>query len=337
MIIGIIADTHDEFDRTARAVDRLVECTPVVIDRLVERAVVEEEEKIKNPADVNLQVGIDPTGGTDGESPIIQWSKVSNPISRWQKLRVSTVAQTNIMTVFLRSAPSLPKRQQQVFWKDALLQPTGRYRRSTNIVGPSDTHIQLDPEQPEPNQEISVHVSSQSPQDYAALRVLSPEGEPITSTLSDKGQKDDRYFWNFQFASPEKGLHDIRFIADNGARLLAQRLVRVIREVQIVASGAPRLDFTRTYVLLPPTADEEWAAAAGRGSFEGRFTVGFSADDAGVGDVSTRIVIAVNPHHWPDTLTGAWYQQHYPGTKFVPVVANTPADLESWLREWIYE
>ncbi len=297
----------------------------------------EDAGKIKNPADVNIQIGIDPTGGTDGESPVIQWGKVHNPVNRWQTMRLSVTAQANIITVFLRSAPSLPKRQQQVYWKDAVLLPHGRYRRSTNIVGPSDTHITIEPDQPEPNQEVTVRVSSQSPQDFTALRVLDSENEPITSPLIDKGQEDDRYYWNFQFASGEKGLHDIRFIADNGARLLAQRLVRITREVQIATSGEPRLDFTRTYVLLPPTADEDWAAAAGRGSFEGRFTVGFSADDAGVGDVSTRIVIAVNPHHWPDTLTGAWYQQHYPGTKFVPVVANTPADLESWLRDWIYE
>ena len=309
----------------------------LAVDGMAISSESEEEGKISNPADVNLQIGIDPTGGTDGESPLIEWSKLQQPINRWQTLRTSAVAQANIITVFVRSAPSLPKRQQQVFWKNGVLQPSGRYRRSTNIVGPGDTHIQLNPDRPEPEDETAVTISSLMPHDFSALRISNAKGDPVGVTLTDKGQEDDRYYWKFSFTPTEKGLHDIRFVADNGARLLAQRLIRVSREVQIVPSGRPRLDFTRTYVLLPPTATEEWAASAAKGSFEGRYTVGFSADDAGVGDVSERIVIGVNPHHWPETLTGAWYQQHYPGTKFVPVVANSPADLESWLRDWLYE
>lgn len=297
----------------------------------------DEAWAIQNPADVNLQIGIDPTGGTDGESPLIEWSKVNQPINRWQTLRMSAVAQAQIATVFVRSAPNLPKRQQQIYWKNAVLQPSGRYRRATNIVGPGDTYVQLEPDRPQPGTEVTALVSSLMPHDFSALRISTGENEIVASTLLERGQADDRYFWKFQFLPTQNGLYDIRFVADNGSRLLAQRLIRITREVQIVTSGKPRLDFTRTYVLLPPTANEDWAAAAAKGSFEGRYTLGFSADDAGLGEVSERIVIAVNPHHWPETLTGAWYQQHYPGTKFVPVVANSAADLESWLRDWLYE
>ena len=143
----------------------------------------EEEGKISNPADVNLQVGIDPTGGTDGESPIVQWSDTLNPVNRWQTLRTSAVAEANVITVFVRSSPSLLKRQQQIYWKDAELKPAGRYRRSTNIVGPSDTHIQIEPETPEPNEEIMVQVSSQAPQDFTALRIFDGEGNSVSSTL----------------------------------------------------------------------------------------------------------------------------------------------------------
>jgi hypothetical protein len=34
-------------------------------------------------------------------------------------------------------------------------------------------------------------------------------------------------------------------------------------------------------------------------------------------------------------LTPTWFEQHYPGVVFTAVVANTPQDLESWLKEWI--
>ncbi len=121
---------------------------------------------------------------------------------------------------------------------------------------------------------------------------------------------------------------------NDGARLLALRLLRVARETQIVPSSASRLTYKRVYVLLPPTANQEWFVAAARAGFNGRFTIGFSADDAGIGDFGTRHVLAINPHHWPEVLTGTWFQQHYPGVEFTPIVANAPEDLEAWLKGW---
>ena len=245
-------------------------------------------------------------------------------------------AQAQVITVFLKSAPFLPKRQQTIFWRNAEFRPLGRYKRATNIVGAGDTHIALQPERPEFGGPVTIVVSSQRPHRQGGLQVQTESGHVIRPEFCGRRQTDDRYEWCYSFDLEHEGLYDIRFVGDNGARLLAQRLVQAVREVQIVPSGAPRLDYRRTYVLLPPTADEKWFAAAARGSFAGRYTVGFSVDDAGVGDVRERHVIAVNPHHWPETLTSAWYLHHYPGTTFAPVVANSPADLEAWLRDQIY-
>lgn len=293
--------------------------------------------KVLNPADIELQVGIDPTGGTDGSSPLIIWSKPVHAVSRWRQIRFNFSAQNALITVFLRSSPKLPKKQQAVYWKDAVLSPAGRYKRSTNIVGPGDTHILLEPERPQPGSEASILVSSLFPIEAAELKLIGPKNKEMPFEKGDANQKDDRYFWRFLFTPTEEGLYDFRFNTDNGARILSQRLVRISRSVQIVPSGRPRLNYNRVYVLLPPTADETWFVAAAKGSFEGRFTVGFSADDAGGGEITDRKIIAVNPHHWPDTLTSAWYQQFYPGTQFIPVIANSPDDLEQWLRDWFYE
>jgi hypothetical protein len=56
------------------------------------------------------------------------------------------------------------------------------------------------------------------------------------------------------------------------------------------------------------------------------YTIGGSADDAGIGDLDVRRVIAVNPDEWPDDLR-AFFEEHYPDIEYVPVRADTPGEL----------
>ncbi len=291
----------------------------------------------RDASDVNVQVGVDPTGGLDPESPLIEWTDMAQPLSRWETLRLSFAAEANIITIYLRSAPPLPKRQQSVFWHNAVLLPDGRFKRSVAIVGAGDTHVTLEPEHPQPGHEVAVLASSMRNFPYTDLQVHRPDGRRAAVLFRGSSQEDDRTYWRYTFTAQEEGLYDIRFVADQGARLLAQRLVRASRQTQLVPSGEPRENYRRVYVLLPPTASEKWLVAAARGSYTGRYTVGFSADDAGVGDLEERFVLAVNPHHWPGILTATWFKQHYPGVRFLPVVANSPEDLEAWLKDWMAE
>lgn len=286
-------------------------------------------------SDVNLQIGIDPTGGTDPSSPLIQWSAPAEALARWETLRVQAEAEAAIITLFLKSAPSLPKRQQSIFWRQANLRPIGQHKRGLNIVGMGDTHITLEPERPQPGDTMAISVRSVREHSFASLLVRQPPDDRETAVHFEGQSVDgDRYVWHYSFVTKNDGLHDIRFVADGGARLLALRLLRVAREVQLVPSSSSRLSYTRVYVLLPPTADQKWLLAAARGGYDGRFTIGFSADDAGVGDLGARHVLAVNPHHWPEVLTASWFTQHYPGVQFTAVVANAPQDLEAWLQGW---
>jgi hypothetical protein len=95
--------------------------------------------------------------------------------------------------------------------------------------------------------------------------------------------------------------------------------------------GKPREPYARTYVLLPPGAGEEWASAAVAGGWGvNRFTIGGSADDAGVGDLDYRRVVAVNPAAWGDDLL-AFFDEHYPGVLYVPIEAVTPENLQEEL------
>jgi len=63
-----------------------------------------------------------------------------------------------------------------------------------------------------------------------------------------------------------------------------------------------------------------------------RYTVGASADDAGVGNLDVRRVIAVNPGGWPGDLE-AFFEEHYPGVEYIPVEAGSPEILRDVLDE----
>jgi hypothetical protein len=291
--------------------------------------------RLLEAADPNLQIGVDPSGGLDPESPLIAWSKLVQPLGHWETMRLAVTAQAAVLTIYLKSAPSLPKRQQAVFWRNVVLRPIGPHKRSVNIVGAGDTHMVLEPEQPQPGEQVSVLVSSTRRPGVTALWVRDPAGALTAVSPQSQTRDGDRTVWRYQLDVEAVGLYELRFTATTGARLLALRLLRVEREVQLVPSSESR--YRRVYVLLPPTADEQWLLAAARGGFNGRFTIGFSADDAGVGELAERYVLAVNPHHWPELLTENWFQQRYPGVRLTAVVANKPADLEAWLRNWVAE
>jgi len=97
--------------------------------------------------------------------------------------------------------------------------------------------------------------------------------------------------------------------------------------------GAPRVQYERTYVLMPPGAGAEWAKAVVTATWDTRqYTIGGSADDAGIGDLDVRRVIAVNPGQWPGDLR-AFFEAYYPGVVYVPVEAATPAGLAQALKQ----
>lgn len=100
-------------------------------------------------------------------------------------------------------------------------------------------------------------------------------------------------------------------------------------------AGEPRVDYERTYILLPPTAtDPAWARAIVDATVSKRYTVGYSADDAGIGDLTYRRVIAVNAAEWGDSLEN-FYQTYYPGVIYVPVNAATPEALRLALEYFV--
>lgn len=93
--------------------------------------------------------------------------------------------------------------------------------------------------------------------------------------------------------------------------------------------GYPRVQYERTYVLLPPTANAAWARAVVDSTWDRhRYTMGGSADDAGVGDLDVRRVIAINPQDWQgDQSLEEFFAQYYPGVELRVITAATPEEL----------
>jgi LysM repeat protein len=68
-----------------------------------------------------LQVGIDPTGGTDSESANIIWSQPAQTYDSYALYTVSAVAQATSVTVWVRSSASVPVKNNVVYLDDASL------------------------------------------------------------------------------------------------------------------------------------------------------------------------------------------------------------------------
>jgi hypothetical protein len=91
--------------------------------------------------------------------------------------------------------------------------------------------------------------------------------------------------------------------------------------------GLPRVQYDRVYVLLPPDAGQAWAQAVVGATWDDRrYTIGASADDAGIGDLDDRTVVAVNPTEWENDLQD-FFETHYPDVRYVTVTADTPDQL----------
>jgi hypothetical protein len=196
----------------------------LVAETLAWSSEAEEEGDIRESSNVNIQIGIDTTGGLDPTSPLIKWSDTYQPLAKWKKIELTAEAENNIITIYLKSAPDLPKRQQTILWRSAILAPLDRYRRTVSVVGPGDTHITLDPEQPQPGGRVTATVSSVRNQSHIDLVVIRPDNRTAVVAFQGLTQENDRYIWRYDFGVDEPGLYDIRFAGDRGARLLSQQL-----------------------------------------------------------------------------------------------------------------
>jgi len=308
----------------------------------------------QNPTNVHMRIGIDPLGGADPMSTSIIWSREQNAIDEWRLFSVEAQAHTDIVTVFIKSAPEWPKKHQDIYWDEASLEVLQEGPEDAPTAGGDrQTRFEITPAAPPPGMETIVRVLSPIGHVYISLIVRGPGQEALPVTGPTVGREGEERVWEYRFRPETAGPHTLVFGSDRGSRIICWTRLMVGAELPEpdeeaepappaesapvpapTGRGAPRVPYGRTYVLLPPTANSAWAEAAMRGGFDARRTVGFSADDAGIGDLNERRVIAVNPHHWVNELTAAWFDEHYPGVKFHSLIVDTPQKLARALRNW---
>ncbi|MCB8946902.1 MAG: hypothetical protein H6653_02695 [Ardenticatenaceae bacterium] len=71
--------------------------------------------------DLYQRVGIDPTGGTDWQSPNIIWGDMRMQYDEFGLFSVEAVAQADTITVFIWSKANIPVKHNDVYWDDARL------------------------------------------------------------------------------------------------------------------------------------------------------------------------------------------------------------------------
>jgi LysM repeat protein len=70
---------------------------------------------------MEMQVGVDPNGGTDPFAASVVWGTVGSAIDSWQLYGVDVVARSSTVTAFTRSAPKVATLRNEIFVDDAAL------------------------------------------------------------------------------------------------------------------------------------------------------------------------------------------------------------------------
>jgi hypothetical protein len=309
----------------------------------------DDTQTSQNPGNVRLRVGIDPAGGADPLAGSVVWSQAQAVYDRLGHFAVEVVARAPLITVYLYSTVEWPKRHNAVFWDDAHLINCAAAKNAPagDITAEAEPQVN-DAAQPAgkpallieaagrlANSTIKVRASTPASLEGVSLNVYGPYGEVQADWFGVEPYQDGQiWFWTFV---PRKAGHYL-------ARLKAKGIEPVESGVYIFEAldlpppsperqrGAPRAAYERTYILLPQASERTWMqAVVASGALDGgRYTLGFSADDAGIGDLDKRRVLVVNPAQWEEPVEW-WFAKHYPGVKIRTLKADTPEALKTAL------
>ena len=205
-------------------------------------------------------------------------------------------------------------------------------KEEPNALPPATVHAEIafDPAEPETGQKVKVTVTADQALADVGLEITGPSGEAVTGTVTPSAGNT----WRWTFTPTSHGNYHVLFTAAGGELHPASADLTVRPKPEQEPWGLPREQYARTYVLLPPTAGREWVQAIlESGAWEERgWTIGRSADDAGIGALEDKMVLAVNPTEWGDDLQ-AFFQRYYPHVRYVPLSAATPAALRQALKD----
>jgi LysM repeat protein len=85
------------------------------------------------PGNMQMRVGIDPTGGTNAFASTVVWSSFVNPLDAFVQQQVDAVAQSDKVTVFVWSSPTYPEKHTEVYVDSASLVALGQGAVPTGV------------------------------------------------------------------------------------------------------------------------------------------------------------------------------------------------------------
>ncbi len=303
-------------------------------------------EQSIDPGNVRLRVGIDPYGGKNPFDGRIIWSAQRVIYDGFaQPLTVDAAAQSVSVTVYLMSSAEWPKKHNDVYWDDVSLEPVSVIASSS--AGNRDILLTLNSSTQQVGYPVSIQATSGHPFLSPDVLISGPQGS-LKAAPGQEREGGRGYAWQSEFIPSLPGPYTVTFTLGDVAAISSsiqissavggQSVIPIVKPVPdrtpgLTSHGMPRTQYSRVYVLLPPTAGSEWlnAIVASQVWEEHHWTVGYSADDAGIGDLDQRTVLVVNAPAWPDPIL-PWLEMWYPGVKVIPITAVASSDLTSILK-----
>ncbi|MEM9774126.1 MAG: LysM peptidoglycan-binding domain-containing protein [Chloroflexota bacterium] len=142
----------------------------------------------KEPSPVDMRIGIDPTGGVNPFSPDIVWSVSSSPYDQYIPFEVVAQAQGEQVTVFTYSAPSSPRKHNDVYWDEASLVTTdGSALVTTTVTDPQTGEVSTVQAPANPNVRFVPAGPTPTPNAQGVIEVLVESGDTLWSIAARAG------------------------------------------------------------------------------------------------------------------------------------------------------
>lgn len=129
-----------------------------------------------NPANMRMQIGLDPTAGRNPYAATVIWSGERSPTTGWEEISVQIPATSSQITLFLRSRPNADRARSTAYFDDIRINNgtlgNGSFEEPFTPM-PSDPDSQL-PNEWEPFWEENVN-NAPSRQPYTAYAVISTD------------------------------------------------------------------------------------------------------------------------------------------------------------------
>jgi len=271
-----------------------------------------------------FRVGIDPTGGINPFAGTVIWGQgVHSYNAHAQVPSVEATATASTVTVFLRSTTRWAFKHNDAYWDDAELVSVD--------TSPALLDVQLShsPDLPKVGDTVTIVARATGGLTNVRFSLQTPSGAQVALSDIHIGSDGGWITWTVTCLLQEQGTYEAVLTADQDVRVVHTFGCEF---APVGARGAPRVQYQRTYVLMPPQAGEEWALAVVDSTWDQRrYTIGGSADDAGIGDLDFRRVIAVNPERWGGDLQG-FFAVYYPNVHYEVINAGTPDELREELK-----